>query len=167
MVAAAWKVTRTSIIINCFKRAGFVTSIAEAASGSAIPQDDQEEAMPSPWEELRRLDKVVEDVSFTDYVRADANTDTDTMEALDDGAVVQLVSGARRRLEDAENPKTAKAPVPAPIQVMDAIDPLRLFAGDHEGAEYVLNALKSFEKSVRPLLIQCTQAKLTSFFAKK
>lgn len=70
MVAAAWKVTRTLTIINCFKNSGFVTSIAEAALGSAIPQDDQEEATPGSWEELRWPDEVAEDATFTGNVRA-------------------------------------------------------------------------------------------------
>lgn len=37
MVVAAWKVTRTSVIVNCFKHIGFVASIAEAVSSSASP----------------------------------------------------------------------------------------------------------------------------------
>lgn len=142
-------------------------SNAEAVLGSAIPQDDQEEAMPSPWEKLCQLDEVAEDVIFTEYVRADADADIDMMEVLDDDEIVQLVSGARKESEDADNLETAKAPVPAPIEVMDAIDLLRQFAGAHKGTEDTLNALASYEKSVHPLLTKRTQAKLTGFFGKK
>ncbi|XP_040070451.3 tigger transposable element-derived protein 6-like [Ixodes scapularis] len=164
MVAASWRATRSSIVVNCFRHAGFHTSTSEAASGSTSPQHEQEEASPSCWEELRRRDQVAADQDFDDFVNANADANTDTTEVLDDEEIVQLVSGAQEKSEEAKGPDAIEAPVPTPSQVMDAVDLLRRFAGAHEGAEDALTSLASYEKCVRPLLTKRAQAKITSFF---
>ncbi|KAM7281492.1 tigger transposable element-derived protein 6-like [Ixodes scapularis] len=164
MVAASWRATRSSIVVNCFRHAGFHTSTSEAASGSTSPQHEQEEASPSCWEELRRRDQVAADQDFDDFVNADTDANTDTTEVLDDEEIVQLVSGAQEKSDEAKGPDAIEAPVPTPSQVMDAVDLLRRFAGAHEGAEDALTSLASYEKCVRPLLTKRAQAKITSFF---
>ncbi|KAG0441597.1 hypothetical protein HPB47_015911 [Ixodes persulcatus] len=70
MVAESWRATRSSIVVNCFRHAGFHTSTSEAASDSTSLQHEQEEASPSCWEELRRRDQVAADESFDDFVNA-------------------------------------------------------------------------------------------------
>ncbi|XP_037502729.1 tigger transposable element-derived protein 4-like, partial [Rhipicephalus sanguineus] len=84
MVAALWRATWPSIIGNRFRHAGFCTSTSEAASGSTSLQREQEEASPSCWEELHRCDEAAANQNFDDFVNANADTDTDTTEVLND-----------------------------------------------------------------------------------
>ncbi|KAK8771920.1 hypothetical protein V5799_024835 [Amblyomma americanum] len=92
-----------------------------------------------------------------------------TTEVLTDADMLRLVGSVEGvTAEDAaDDPAGAKAPVPTPGQVMDALDLLRHFAGAHEGTEDALDALQTYEKSVRPLLTKRTQAKITDFFGGK
>ncbi|KAH6948063.1 hypothetical protein HPB50_022773 [Hyalomma asiaticum] len=115
-----------------------------AVSCSTSPQQEQEEASPSCWEEHRQRDEVAVDQNFDDFM----NTDTDTTEVLDEKEIVQLVSSAQEESEDANDPDTVEAPVPTPGQVMDAVDLLRRFAGAHEGAEDALTALASYKNCI-------------------
>lgn len=99
------------------------------------------------------------DLGFHDYVSA--YPDADTTELLNDEKIVGLVSGSQKVSQDADDPETAEVPVPAPGQVMDAIDLLRRFAGAaHEGTKDELNALAFHELSVRPILIKRIQANM-------
>lgn len=70
-----------------------------------------------------------------------------------------ITSSTEKMSDHVDDPETAAAPVPAPGQVMDAIDLPRRFAAAHVGTEDALNALECCEKSVRPLLTKRTQAK--------
>ncbi|KAH7946829.1 hypothetical protein HPB52_004903 [Rhipicephalus sanguineus] len=90
--------------------------LGRAVSGSTSPQHEREEASPSCWEELHRHVKVAADHNFDGFVIVDADTDTDTTEVLDDEEIVQLVSGAQQKSEDANDPDTVEAPVPTPSQ---------------------------------------------------
>ncbi|EEC09401.1 conserved hypothetical protein [Ixodes scapularis] len=166
MVAAAWRATRQSVIVNCFRNSGFGTpgrETAEAAPDCAGAVHQHEDA----WEHLRLADEVPTGMSFSDYVNADANAVT--TEVLDDGDILRLVGSVEGvAADDVDNDsEVTEAPVPTPGQVMDAIDLLRQFAGAHEGTEDALDALQAYEKSVRPLLTKRTQAKISDFFAGK
>lgn len=166
MVAAAWRATRQSVIVNCFRNSGFGTpgrETAEAAPDCAGAVHQHEDA----WERLRLADEVPTGMSFSDYVNADANAVT--TEVLDDGDILRLVGSVEGVAADDvdDDSEVTEAPVPTPGQVMDAIDLLRQFAGAHEGTEDALDALQAYEKSVRPLLTKRTQAKITDFLAGK
>ncbi|KAL1476977.1 hypothetical protein MTO96_017846 [Rhipicephalus appendiculatus] len=90
----------------------------QTASASISPQHEQEEASPSCWEELRRRVEVAADKNFDDFVNANADEDTDTTEVLDDEEKAQLVSGAQKESEDANDPNTVEALVPTPSRVI-------------------------------------------------
>ncbi|EEC03572.1 centromere protein B, putative [Ixodes scapularis] len=77
LITESWKTTRTSVIVNCFRHAGFKTSDAEDLSNLELPS---QEATPSSWEALRQLGHVSEDSSFRDYLRDDADADIQTTE---------------------------------------------------------------------------------------
>ncbi|KAK8776523.1 hypothetical protein V5799_030134 [Amblyomma americanum] len=136
---------------------------AEAGPDCASAVHEDEDA----WEHLRSVDEVPTGISFSDYVNADANAVT--TEVLTDADMLRLVGSVEGvTAEDAaDDPAGAEAPVPTPGQVMDALDLLRHFAGAHEGTEDELDALQTYEKSVRPLLTKRTQAKITDFFGGK
>lgn len=136
------------MIINCSRHASFGAPTAEAALGCGSPQHDHEEAEPSSWEQLCQLDEVVAELSFEDFLWADADADEDTAEALDDKGIVQLVTGMPAESEDAGDMEDAEAPEPTPNQVMGAIDLLRKSAGAHEGSEDALNVFVGYQKSV-------------------
>lgn len=93
--------------------------------GSGSPQHEQKkkEIAPSSREQLRWLNEVAADVSFHDYLSADA----DTIEVLGDQEIVHLVSGAQKVSQDADNLEIAEAAMPAPRQATDAVDLLRRF----------------------------------------
>ncbi|KAG0428674.1 hypothetical protein HPB47_024352 [Ixodes persulcatus] len=156
LVTASWKATRKSVIVNCFRHAGFKTSDAEDPSNLELPN---QEATPSSWEALRQPGHVSEDSSFGDYLRDDADADIQATEVLDDSKILRLVATGQK--DDAE---AVEDPVPMPSQVMDAVDLLRRFAGAHEGTAVAFNALTTYEKCVLPLLKKRSQSKITSFF---
>ncbi|KAG0432697.1 hypothetical protein HPB47_020600 [Ixodes persulcatus] len=159
LVTASWKATRQSVIVNCFRHAGFKTSDAEDPSNLELPN---QEATPSSWEALRQLGHVSEDSSFGDYLRDDADADIQTTEVLDDSEILRLVAtGQKHDVEAVEDP------VPMPSQVMDAVDLLRRFAGAHEGTAVAFNALTAYEKRVLPLSTKRSQSKITSFFVEQ
>lgn len=161
MVAAAWKGTRQSIIANCFRTAGLGTQVpetSEAAPDCTSAMHQYEDA----WEYLRSVDEVPIEIRFSDYVSADANVVT--TEVSDDEDILRLVGSVEGDTDD--DSEESKAPVPTPGQVMDALDLLRQFAGAHEGTENALDALHTYEKSVRSLT-KCKQAKIADFFAVK
>ncbi|KAK8760607.1 hypothetical protein V5799_028126 [Amblyomma americanum] len=136
---------------------------AEAGPDCASAVHEDEDA----WEHLRSVDEVPTGISFSDYVNADANAVT--TEVLTDADMLRLVGSVEGvTAEDAaDDPAGAEAPVPTPGQVMDALDLLRHSAGAHEGTEDALDALQTYEKSVRLLLTKRTQAKITDFFGGK
>ncbi|XP_040072206.2 tigger transposable element-derived protein 6-like [Ixodes scapularis] len=161
LVAASWKATRTSVIVNCFRHAGFKTSDPEDLSSLELPN---QEATPSSWEALRQLGHVSEDSSFGDYLRDDADADIQTTEVLDDSEILRLVATGQKDDAEADDAEAVEDPVPTPSQVMDAVDLLRRFAGAHEGTAAAFNALTAYEKCVLPLLTKRSQSKITSFF---
>lgn len=82
MVATPWKVTRRSIVINCFRHACFKAPATETVSGSGSPEHDHEEAAPSFCKQIHQLNEVAAELSFENFLSA--NADEDTTEALDD-----------------------------------------------------------------------------------
>lgn len=80
------------IIINCFRHAGFKAPNAEAALSSGSPQHEHKEAVPSSCEQLRQMNQVVTDLSFEEFLCA--NADEDATMASDDEGNAQLITGA-------------------------------------------------------------------------
>lgn len=119
MVVAAW----TDQMLNCrqlLQACRFQRSLCRGCTRLWKPSARAKE---SSREQLRWLNEVAADVSFHDYLSADA----DTIEVLGDQEILQLVSDAQEEPQDADNPEIAEAAMPAPRKAMDAVDLLRRF----------------------------------------
>lgn len=96
-----------------------------------------------------------------------ADTKAATTEVLNDGAILRLVGSVEEVEAEDEDIEGIETPVLTLGQVMDALNLLRQFAGTHERTEDALDALQTYEKSVRPFLTKRMQAKITDFFIGK
>lgn len=164
MVVAAWRATTQSIVVNCLRSAGFSMlgpETVEAAPDCASPVHQHEDA----WEHLRSADELPIGRTSSDYVSAD--TKAATTEVLNDGAILRLVGSVEEVEAEDEDIEGIETPVLTLGQVMDALNLLRQFAGTHERTEDALDALQTYEKSVRPFLTKRMQAKITDFFIGK
>ncbi|KAH6944338.1 hypothetical protein HPB50_002711 [Hyalomma asiaticum] len=140
MVAATWKGTRQSIIVNCFMTAGFGTQGPETAKAaphcmSAVQQHED------AWEYHCSVDEVPTEISFSEYMSADANVVT--TEVLDDKDIVRLIVSMEGVAAEDADTEEGEVPVPTPSQVMDALDLLRQFTGVQEGTKDALDALQT------------------------
>lgn len=128
MVGASWKVTRNSIVINCFRHTRFETPPAEAALGSKSPQHDHEECASSSCQQLRQLDEVAADLGFEDFFLLRCRRKRAHNRGLRWRRDSPARYGTAEESDDVDDMEDAEAPVPNVSQVMDTVNLLRQLA---------------------------------------
>lgn len=163
MIAASWCATRSAIIRNCFRHAGFSAqatenSDSENEDGDGSPSDEVEAA----WAALLESGDVPAGVHPDEYIQADScvvvreeMTDEDILNSVREDCVSSDEDDAAAQREPGQ---------PTTSQVMDAFDTIRRSIGTTDN-DQAMALLAACENLVVPSLgRKRKQAKLTDFW---
>lgn len=174
MVAAAWVATSPTQIENCFKHAGFITTVQASRTdcASASLDEDMDEgaldggsagsavplSLTNAWGALRAIDIDIPDELTVDaFVRAD--DDVVVYEEVTDEAIIESVREA-----DTEDQEETHAEKPNSRVVLDALDTLRSFFGAHDDDVAMDHFFQCEGRALKLLHGKGRQSKLTDFW---
>ncbi|XP_065284391.1 tigger transposable element-derived protein 6-like [Dermacentor albipictus] len=168
IMSAAWSTLGRSVIVNCFRHAGFAEGRPVHSAGlTPGVTDDDEEASPAPgiaaaWKTLGEIGTVPPNLELDEYIGADA-----CVVVHEDVSDEQIIKAARNDKDssDEEDDDVQEAPAAATaVQVMDAFDVIRNFVAVRDD-DVAMGLLTECENRVTALLaVKRKQTKLTDFW---